>query len=90
MRPITSLYKLQPVEEVVSSDIRTHHLEIAFLEPEEQALCEDYPRRIESCVSVADDDDDDVPELEFIHDLTPEEKKLNSLKMTKDLTKTLK
>ena len=72
VRPIISLYKLQPVEEVVSSDVRTHHFEIAFSEPEEQALCEDYPRRIESCVSVSDDDD--VPELELIPDLTPEEK----------------
>ena len=27
VRPITFLYKLQPVEEVVSSDVRTHHLE---------------------------------------------------------------
>ena len=71
MRPITSLYKLLPVEEVVSSDIRTHQLEIAFSEPEEQALYEEYPRRIENCVS---DSDDDVPELEFIPDLTPEVK----------------
>ena len=51
-------------------------------------MCEDYPRRMETCVSVTDDND--VPELEFIPDLTPEEKELNSLKMTKDLTKTLK
>ena len=78
VRPITSLYKLQPVEEVVSSDVRTHHLEIAFSEPEEQALCEDYPRRIENCVSVSDDDN--VPELEFIPDLTPEEKGAEQLK----------
>ena len=65
VRPITSLYKLLPVEEVVSSDIRTHQLEIAFSEPEEQALYKEYPRRIENCVS---DSDDDVPELEFIPD----------------------
>ena len=78
VRPITSLYKLLPIEEVVSSDVRTHHLEIAFSEPEEQALCEDYPRRIESCVSVCDDDD--VPELEFIPDLTPEENEAEQLK----------
>ena len=44
VRPITSLYKLLPVEEVVSSDVRSHQFEIAFSEPEEQALCEDYPR----------------------------------------------
>ena len=63
---------------MVSSDGRT------FSEPEEQALCEDYPRRIESCVSVSDDDDDDddddVPELEFIPDLTPEEKEAEQLR----------
>ena len=87
MRPITSLYKLLPVEEVVSSNIRTHQLEIAFSEPEEQALYEEYPRRIENCVS---DSDDDVPELEFIPDLTPKVKESNNLEMTKDLTKTLK
>ena len=44
VRLITSLYKLLPVEEVISSDIRTHQLEIAFSEPEEQDLYEDYPR----------------------------------------------
>ena len=81
VRPITSLYKLQPVEEVISSDARTHHLEITFSEPEEQALCEDYPRRIESCVS--DYDDDDVPELEFIPELTPKEKEAEQLKNDK-------
>ena len=61
VRPISSLYKLQPVEEVVSCDDKTHELEIAFSEPKEQDLCEDYPRRMETCVSVSDDND--VPEL---------------------------
>ena len=64
VRPITSLYELQPVEEVVSCDDKTHQLEIAFSEPEEQDLCEDYPRRMETCVPVSDDYD--VPELEFL------------------------
>ena len=81
VRPITSLYKLLQVEEVVLSDVRSHQLEIAFSEPEEQALCEDYPRRIESCVS--DFDDDDVPELEFILELTPEEKEAEQLRNDK-------
>ena len=81
VRPITSLCKLLPVEEVVSSDVRSHQLEIAFSVPEEQALCEDYPRRIESCVS--DSDDDDVPELEFIPELTPEEKEAEQLRNDK-------
>ena len=38
VRPLTSLYKLLSVEEVVSSDIRTHQLEIAFSDPDEQQL----------------------------------------------------
>ena len=71
VRPITSLYKLLPVEEVVSSDVRTHQLEIAFSAPEEQALCEECPRRMECCVY---DPDDEVLELDFIPELTPEEK----------------
>ena len=78
VRPITSLYKLLPDEEVVSSNVRTHHLEIAFSEPEEETLSENYPRRIESCVSISDDDD--VPELEFIPDLVPEEKEAEQLR----------
>ena len=78
VRPITTLYKLQPVEEVVSCDAKTHHLEIAFSEPEEQDMCEDYPRIMETCVSVTDDND--VPELEFIPDLTPEEKEAEQFK----------
>ena len=78
VRPITSLYKLQPVEEVASCDVKTHQLETAFSELEEQALHEDYPRRMETCVSVSDDND--VPELEFIPDLTPEEKEAEQLK----------
>ena len=35
VRPLTSLYKLLSIEEVVSSDIRTHQLEIAFSDPGE-------------------------------------------------------
>ena len=78
VRPITQLYKLLPVEEVVSSDIKTHQLEIAFSEPEEKALCEEHPRRIECCVS--NSDDDDIHELEFIPELTPEEKEVEQLR----------
>ena len=64
---------------MVSSDIKTHQLEIAFSEPEEQALCEKHPRRIECCVSDSDDDDD-IPELEFIPELTTEEKDVEQLR----------
>ena len=77
VRPITSLYKLLPVEEVVSSDIGTHQLEIAFSEPEEQALYEECPRWMECCVS---DSDVKVPELEFIPDMTPEVKEVQELR----------
>ena len=80
MRPITSLSKLLPVEEVVSSDVRTHQLEIAFSEPEEQTLYEECPRMMECCVSVSDDE---VPELEFIPDVTLEEKEAQKLRADK-------
>ena len=51
VRPITSLYKLQPIEKVVSCDYKTHHFEIAFSEPEEIDMCENYPRRMQNlCV----------------------------------------
>ena len=78
VRPITSLYKLLPVEEVVSRDVRTHQLEIAFSESEEQALYEECPRRMECCVS-----DSEVPELEFIPDLTSEVKEAQELRADK-------
>ena len=78
VRPITTLYKLQPIEEVVSCDVKPYHFEIAFSKPEEQDFSEDNQRREESCVSISDDDE--VPELEFIPDLTPEEKEAEQLK----------
>ena len=62
---------------MVSSDVRTHQLEIAFCEPEEQALYEEYPRRMEHCVP---DSDDEVPELEFILDMTPKVKEVQELR----------
>ena len=60
--------------------IRTHQLEVAFSEPEEQALYEECPRRMECCVS---DSDDEIPELEFIPDLTTEEKEAQELRADK-------
>ena len=62
---------------MVSSDVRTHQLEIVFSGPEEQALYEEYPRTMECCVS---DSNGEVPELEFIPDLTPEVKDVQELK----------
>ena len=81
VRPITSLYKLLPVEEVVSGDVRTHQLEIAFSTPEEQALYEECPPKMEYCVYSPDDE---VPELDSIPELTPEEKESQELKADKD------
>ena len=60
---------------MISCEDKTHHFEIAFSESEE---IEDYPRRMETCVTVTDDND--VPELEFIPDLTPEDKEAEQLK----------
>ena len=36
VRPLTFLHKMLSIEEVVSSDIRIHQLEIAFSDPGEQ------------------------------------------------------
>ena len=36
VRPITSLYKLHPIEKVVSCEDKTHHFQIAFSDPEEK------------------------------------------------------
>ena len=60
VRPLTSLYKMLSIEEVVSSDIRTHQLEIAFSDPGEQQLCDECHPKIEESVC---DSGDDVPEL---------------------------
>ena len=88
VRPITTSYKLQPIEEVVSCDVKPYHFEIAFSKPEEQDFSEDNQRREESCVSVSDDDE--VPELEFIPNSIPEEKEAEQLKDDQNLTKTQK
>ena len=63
---------------MVSCDAKPYHFEIAFSKPEEQDFNEDNHRREESCVSVSDDDN--IPELEFIPNLTPEEKEAEQLK----------
>ena len=69
---------------MVSSDVRTQ-FEITFSTPEEQALYEECPPKMECCVC---DSDDEVPELVSIPELTPEEKE--EQKLTKTLTKTLR
>ena len=59
VRPEISTYKLYQDEEVVSRDVRTHQLEIAYSAPDEEVLYEKYPSRMECCV----DPNEDVPDL---------------------------
>ena len=59
VRPVISTYKLYQEEEVVSSDVRIHQLEIAYSKPDEEVPYEEYPSRMECCV----DPDEDVPDL---------------------------
>ena len=90
VRPIISTYKLyQPMmstyifyqeEEVVSSDVRTLHLEITSSAPDEEALYEEYPSRIKYCVNPGEDvpdltSDEEIPDLVTNPDLTYEDKK---------------
>ena len=44
-RPMMSTYIFYQAEEVVSSDIRTPHLEITSSAPDEEVLYEEYPSR---------------------------------------------
>ena len=81
VRPLTSLYKLLCIEDVVSSDKRTHQLEKAFSDPGEQQLHDECHSKIEDNVC---DSDDDVPELISIPELTPEEKEAQQHKADKD------
>ena len=55
---------------MVSSDIRTHQLEIAFSDPGEQQLYGECHPKIEENVC----DSDDIPGLVSLPELTPEEK----------------
>ena len=79
VRALTPLYKL--IEEVVSSDIRTHQLQIAFSNPDEQQLYYECHPKIEDSVC---NSADDVPELVFVPELTPEEKEAQQHKANQD------
>ena len=81
VKPLTSLHKLLSIEEVVSSDIRTHQLEIAFSDLGEQQLYDECHPKIEDRVC---DSDDDIPELVSIPELTPEEKEAQQKKSDQD------
>ena len=85
VRPVISIYKLTQEEEVVSSDVRTHQLEIAYSAPNEEVLYEEYPSRMECCVDPDEDvpdlvSDEEVPDLVTIPDLTYEEKEAQEQK----------
>ena len=95
VRPVISTYKLYQEEEVVSSDVRTHQLEIAHSAPDEEVLYEEYPSRMECCVDPDENvpdlvSDEGIPDLVTIPDLTYEDKKPKNRKLTKILTHTLK
>ena len=66
---------------MVSSDTRTHQLEIAFSDPGEQQLYDECHPKIEDNVY---DSDNDVPELFFIPELTPEEKEAQQHQIDQD------
>ena len=85
VRPITSTYKLyQPMmsmciyfqeEEVVSSDVRTPHLEATPSAPNEEVMYEDVPNLIS---------DDEIPDLVSKPDLTCEDKEAQEQKADQD------
>ena len=99
VRPIISTYKLyQPMmstyifyqeEEVVSSDVRTPHLEITSSAPDEEVLYEEYPSRIKYCVNPGEDvpdltSDEEMPDLVTNPDLTYENKEAQEQKADQD------
>ena len=99
VRPIISTYKLyQPMmstyifyqeEEVVSSDVRTPHLEITSSAPDEEVLYEEYPSRIKYSVNTAEDvpdltSDEEIPDLVTNPDLTYEDKEVQEQKADQD------
>ena len=99
VRPIISTYKLyQPMmttyifyqeEEVVSSDVRTPHLEITSSAPDEEVLYEEYPSRIKYCVNPGEDvpdltSDEEIPDLVTNPDLTYEDKEAQEQKADQD------
>ena len=75
---------------MVSSDVRTHQLEIAYSTPDGQMLFEEYPSRMECCVDHVEDvpdlvSDEEIPDLLVtIPDLTYEEKEAQEQKADQD------
>ena len=65
---------------MVSSDVRTPHLEITSSAPDEEVLYEEYPSRIKCCVNPGED----VPDLVTNPDLTYEDKEAQEQKADQD------
>ena len=89
VRPVISTYKLYRDEEVVSSDIRTHQLEIAYSTPDEEVIYEEYPSRMECCVDPDEDvpdlvSDEEIPDFVAKPDLTYEDKEAQEQKADQD------
>ena len=89
VRPVISTYKLYQEEQVVSSDVRTHQLEIAYSAPDEEVLYEKYPSRMECCVDPDEDvpdlvSDEGIPDLVTNPDLTYEDKDAQEQKADQD------
>ena len=91
MRPLTSLYELITINtlgKVVSSDERSNQFEITSPTQHvngEEDVCADCTTRvvIENSMCESDDSDDEVPELVYIPELTPEEEEVKVQKKQK-------
>ena len=89
VRPVISTYKLYQEEEAVSSDVRTHQLEIAYSAPDEEVLYDKYPSRMECCVDPDEDvpdlvSDEEIPDFVTKPDLTYEDKEAQEQKADQD------
>ena len=76
-----STYIFYQEGEVVSSDVRTPHLEITSSAPDEEVLYEEYPSRINYSVNTGEDvpdlaSDEGIPDLVTSPDLTYEDKEV--------------
>ena len=84
-----STYIFYQEEEVVSSDVRTPHLEITSSAPDEEVLYEEYPSRIKYSVNTGEDvpdlaSDEEIPDLVTNPDLTYEDKEVQEQKADQD------
>ena len=69
---------------MVSSDVRTHQLEIPYSAPDEEVLYEEYPSRMECCVDPDEDvpdlvSDEGIPDLVHMKTMKPKNRKLTKI-----------